>query len=75
MMVRNRKGGMKRVDDCVKLKFSGTEDYAQRVAKALDSLSIDNQEEACLFRLNGSKVLNEPIIDDDGIERPWMLAI
>ena len=77
MMVRNRKGGMKKVEDYVKLKFSGTEDYSQCVDKALDSLTMDleeSQEEACLFRLNGSKVLDNPIVDEDGIERPWMLA-
>ena len=47
------------------------------MCKVLDSLSIDvedSQEEACLFRLNGSKVLDEPIVDDNGIECPWMLA-
>ena len=75
-MVRNRKGGMKE-DDYVELKFSGTEDYSQCVNKALDSLSMDleeSQEEACLFRLNGFKVLDNPIVDEDGIERPWILA-
>lgn len=44
MMVRNCKGGMKKVDDYVELKFSGTEDYAQCVAKVLDSLSIDVED-------------------------------
>ena len=57
MMVRNRKGGMKKEDDYVELKFSGTEDYSQCVDKALDSLSMDldeRQEEACLFRIQSA---------------------
>ena len=76
MMVRNRKDGMKKVEDYVELKFSGTEDYSQCVDKALDSFMDleESQEEACLLRLNGSKVLDNPIVDEDGIERPWMLA-
>ena len=41
MMVRNCKGGMKKVDDYFELKFSGKEDYSQCVSKVLDSLSID----------------------------------
>ena len=74
MMERSRKGGMKKVDE---LKLSGKEDYSQCISKVLDRLSIDideSHEEASLFRLNGSKVLNEPIIDDDSVEHPWMLA-
>ena len=77
MMARNRKGGMKKVDDYFELKFSGNEDYLQCVCKVLESLSIDiddSHKEACLFRLNGSKVMNEPFVDEDGIERPWVLA-
>ena len=77
MMVRSQKGGMKKMNDYSELKFTGNENYSQCVCKVLDSLSIeidDSKEEACLFRLNGSKVLDEPIEDEDGIERSWMLA-
>ena len=68
---------MQRVDDYVELKFTGTEDYDQCAHKALESLSIEvdeSQEEACLYRMNGSKVPDEPIVDEDGVECPWTLA-
>ena len=33
MMMRNRKGGMKKVDDYIELRLSGKEDYSQCVSK------------------------------------------
>ena len=54
---------MRKVDDYIELQFTGNEDYSQCVDKALNSFAVvyDDSEEGCLFRLNGSKILDQPI--------------
>ena len=66
---------MKKVDDYIELQFTGNEDYAQCVDKALNSLAVvcDDSEEGCLFRLNGSRIIDQPINSSDGTEMPWTL--
>ena len=66
---------MRKVDDYIELQFTGNEDYSQCVDKALNSFAVvyDDSEEGCLFRLNGSKILDQPITSSDGTEMPWTL--
>ena len=57
--------------------FSVDDTYDMCVSKGVSALDLDfdrSNSYPCLFRVNGSRIIDQPVLSDDGIERRWTIS-
>ena len=75
-MERTRRGGLKKSGDYVEVTYNRDDNYQQCVEKAVIALGWEyNVDDGCpcLCRTSGCRIVDQPIINDVGVQKAWTI--